>query len=530
MKKVILLFTIALFFMIASKGYAQESPENFLVNTTFTWTDNGRTIGTITFTTDGVAHHTWSDLPSIWKLEANNDLLVLTNGTQYVVRLKWNSTSKFFSGERDVTSQIQDGVKTVMKEVEETIIYANEKYFYTENSSNADIVVRVGDIDNLGFGWDEGFDPFCGQNTRAHSYPWNTNPNDHVGTDRIMVVSSYKSGRSDGYVSRTKRPENNPIDIKITFKKPTIKIEKVVIQMMLDDFQAPVWGTSFQFHVNGKRLTYVEDIINKLRQTGPIGKLVQVGLLPEDNHLFETGNVSIKIDDPITGAGDGFAIDFIQLLINPKGEYKCIGNIKGVVKDEEGNLLENVLVSANGLKENLTESNGNFSLQAVPIGVLTVTASKSMFSSASINFELKKDENKIIELILKKKTLESEDYLNKAIKEKGFVNVYGIRFDSGKDIPKSESEATLNELASFLRSNPKLKIEIIGHTDSDGDNKFNEDLSLRRAQSIINWLKSKDVNISNLNASGLGESNPVSNNNTESGKALNRRVEIKLIK
>ncbi|MCK4662028.1 MAG: OmpA family protein [Bacteroidales bacterium] len=530
MKKGILLFAILLFFMIGSKGYAQESPENFLVNTTFTWNDNGRTIGTITFTTDGIAHPTWTDLPNIWKLEANNDLLVFTNGTQYVARLKWYSASQSFSGERDVTSQIQDGVKTVMKEVEKTIIDANKKYFYTENNSNADIVVRVGDIDNLGFGWDKGFDPFCGKNTRVHSYPWTTNPKDHVGTDRIMVVSSYKSGRSDGYVARTKRPENNPIDIKITFKKPTIKIEKVVIQMMLDDFQAPVWGTSFQFHVNGKRLTYVEDIINKLKQTGPIGKLVQVGLLPEDNHLFETGNVSIKIDDPITGAGDGFAIDFIQLLINPKGKYKCIGNIKGVVKDEEGNLLENVLVSANGLKENLTESNGNFSLQAVPIGVLTVTASKSMFSSASINFELKKDENKIIELILKKKTLESEDYLSKELKEKGFVNLYGIRFDSGKDIPKSESEATLNEVANFLRNNPNLKIEIIGHTDSDGDNKLNEDLSLRRAQSIINWLKSKGVNISNLSASGLGESNPVANNKTESGKALNRRVEIKIFK
>ncbi|MCK4663743.1 MAG: hypothetical protein KAT68_12805, partial [Bacteroidales bacterium] len=120
MKKVILLFTISLFFMMGSKGYAQESLENFLVNTTFTWIDNGKTLGTTTFTTDGIAHPTWSDLHHTWKLEANNDLLVSANGTQYVARLKWNSTSKSFSGERDVTSQIQDGVKTVMKEVEES--------------------------------------------------------------------------------------------------------------------------------------------------------------------------------------------------------------------------------------------------------------------------------------------------------------------------------------------------------------------------------------------------------------------------
>lgn len=410
------------------------------------------------------------------------------------------------------------------------VVDNSDQSFYSESSENADIVVRVGDIDNLGFGWDEGFDPFCGMNTSVHDYPWKTDDNDYMGTDRIMVVSSYKSGRCDGYTSGTKRPENNPVPIEIQFEKPEIDIEKIVIQMMLDDFQSPVWGTSYQFHINGTRLTYIEDVINKLEQTGPIGKLVQVGLLSENNHLFESGKVNIKIDDPITGAGDGFAIDFIQLLINPKGEYRCIGNIKGIVKDEEGNLIKDVLVSANGLKECLTQNDGSFNLQAVPIGIITLTANKSMYSTSSINFELKREENKSVELILKKKAPESADFLNKELNEKGFVNLYGIHFDSGKDVPKSESASTLNALADFLINNPNLKLEIIGHTDSDGDNKFNEDLSLRRAKSVITWLNSKGIDVSNINASGLGESRPVASNKTESGKALNRRVEIILVK
>lgn len=406
------------------------------------------------------------------------------------------------------------------------VIDNSDQYYYTENSNNADIEIRVGDVDNLGFGWQEGFDPFCGMNTSVHNFPWKTDENDYPGTDKIMVVSSYKSGSEDGYSSGTKRPENNPESIKIKYKKPNVNIEKVVIQMMFDDFQAPVWGTSFQFHINGKRLTYVEDIINKLNQTGPIGKLVQVGLLPEDNYLFRTGEVSIKIDDPRTGAGDGFAIDFIQILINPKGEYKCIGNIKGIVKDEKGNLLKDVLISANGLKEDLTKDNGSFNLQAVPIGMITVTANKTMYSLVSISFELKKDENKAIELILKKKTLETEGYIAKELKEKGFVNLYGIHFNSGKSIPNVESEATLNELVSFLKNNENLKTQIVGHTDSDGDDKLNMELSIKRAQSIIYLLKKKEVNVSNIRANGAGESNPIASNKTNSGKALNRRVEI----
>ena len=145
-----------------------------------------------------------------------------------------------------------------------------------------------------------------------------------------------------------------------------------------------------------------------------------------------------------------------------------------------------------------------------------------------MGFELKKDENKQTEIILKKKSLESEEYLSNELKEKGFVNLYGIHFDSGKDIPNSESEATLNELSKFLKNNGDLKIQIVGHTDSDGDNKLNEDLSLRRAKSIINWLKANKVDVSKISPMGLGESSPVANNNTKAGKALNRRVEVRI--
>lgn len=403
-----------------------------------------------------------------------------------------------------------------------------DQYYYSEDNANADVVIRVGDVDNLGFGWPAGFDPFCGQNTSIHPFPWKTDENDAVGTDRIMVVSSYKSGDCDGYAASTQRPENMPVDIVLKYPVPQMEVQGVVLQMMMDDFQAPVWGASYQFYINNKRLPYVENIINQLSQTGPVGKLLQVKILPEDNNLFLNGRVSIRIDDPISGAGDGFAIDFIQLLINPKGEYTCIGNISGVVKDEAGNNLPGVLVSANGLVESLSDREGRFTLRGVPSGLITLSGDKDMYIADHKNFELLRDENKTANLTLKKRKGESSAYLSSEIKEKGFVNLYGIHFDTDKDLPRNDSEPTLEEIAKFLPQHRDLKIDIIGHTDSDGDKQYNKDLSMRRALAVIQWLKNHGVEVSNLHAIGLGASSPVASNQTAAGKALNRRVELRI--
>ena len=300
--------------------------------------------------------------------------------------------------------------------------------------------------------------------------------------------------------------------------------------MMLDDFQAPVWGNSFQFHIDDKRLAYVEPIINELRQTGPTGKLVQVGILPEDFALFEDGNIQISIDDPLTDAGDGYAIDFVQLLFNPKGEYNCVGSVSGIVVDEQNQPIAEALVSANGLVETLTANNGTFLLNDVPIGMISTVGNKQGYEAASESFELSRDENRQVKLVLKQKEAEDESFLAEEIKEKGFVNLYGILFDSGKDIPKKESEPVLNELANFVKNNANLQIEIIGHTDSDGDNAYNEDLSRRRAQSVRSWLNDQNIDVSNVKADGKGESSPVASNATDEGKALNRRVEVRVIK
>ena len=118
------------------------------------------------------------------------------------------------------------------------------------------------------------------------------------------------------------------------------------------------------------------------------------------------------------------------------------------------------------------------------------------------------------------------DTRNKLITEGKFVT-RGIHFDSGSDKIKLDSYGTLKEIAGVLNDNPTVRVKIVGHTDTDGNEKSNLDLSKRRAASIKNSLVSDfGINASRLETDGKGQTQPISDNSTTEGKANNRRVEF----
>ena len=118
------------------------------------------------------------------------------------------------------------------------------------------------------------------------------------------------------------------------------------------------------------------------------------------------------------------------------------------------------------------------------------------------------------------------DLRNKLLTEGKLVS-YGIYFDVNKDVVKPESYTTLKEIAAVLKENPSVNIKIIGHTDSDGDDNANMDLSKRRAASVRNSLvKIFSIDASRIETDGKGESEPVAPNDNSTNKALNRRVEF----
>ena len=101
-----------------------------------------------------------------------------------------------------------------------------------------------------------------------------------------------------------------------------------------------------------------------------------------------------------------------------------------------------------------------------------------------------------------------------------------LNFESGKSKIIPSSYNSLNELAEYLTGNVKLNIEIVGHTDSQGDEVYNQKLSLSRANSVANYLIDKGVNKGRIKTLGLGETDPIADNKTAKGRDINRRVEF----
>lgn len=125
-----------------------------------------------------------------------------------------------------------------------------------------------------------------------------------------------------------------------------------------------------------------------------------------------------------------------------------------------------------------------------------------------------------------KVTTAAPDTRSKLITEGKLVS-YGIYFDVNKDVVKPESTGTISDIAKVLKENPTVSIKIIGHTDSDGNDAANLDLSKRRATSVKNALVSQfGIDGSRIQTDGKGETEPIAPNTTSENKAKNRRVEF----
>ena len=113
------------------------------------------------------------------------------------------------------------------------------------------------------------------------------------------------------------------------------------------------------------------------------------------------------------------------------------------------------------------------------------------------------------------------------IKWAGHVAVYGIYFDTAKAVVKPESDAAIAEIAKLLSANPSLSVHVVGHTDNVGPLDVNMKLSQARADAVVQVLVTRHaVAAARLKASGVGPLAPVASNDTEDGKAKNRRVEL----
>lgn len=102
----------------------------------------------------------------------------------------------------------------------------------------------------------------------------------------------------------------------------------------------------------------------------------------------------------------------------------------------------------------------------------------------------------------------------------------GLLFDYDSSVVKGAARSNLTELANSLRQYPDTEVLIVGHTDAQGSDTYNQGLSERRAEAAKNFLVTQGIPANRVRTEGLGESEPVASNDTDAGRAQNRRVEV----
>ena len=155
------------------------------------------------------------------------------------------------------------------------------------------------------------------------------------------------------------------------------------------------------------------------------------------------------------------------------------------------------------------------------------------FEDGATRHEVEKKQTAVQVDIIESKAMEekmvavSAEKMAGSIESSGKITLYGIYFDTNKTELKPESAPTLAEIAKLLAANPKLNLLVGGHTDNVGTFESNRDLSQRRAAAVVQELVSHHrVSPQRLFPFGVSYASPVATNETEEGRAKNRRVEL----
>jgi len=265
------------------------------------------------------------------------------------------------------------------------------------------------------------------------------------------------------------------------------------------------------------------------------------GLKLPDNYTIEYDVIASPKDEGNTAFEFGF---YLYSAENPKdlNEGGAVPGLKGGIKMSFGyrstySAYDETGYTISGGKDDAVMEAGkkyrlSFWVQKTRLRVYLDQAKifdlpkvfKQGFQSNQMRFELWESGNPMIANFRVSAGL--PDTRNKLITE-GKLVTYGIYFDVNKDVVKPESYGTLKDIANVLNEVPDVKVKIVGHTDSDGDDAANMNLSKHRAASVkAELIKSFGVNADRLDTDGLGESQPVAKNDTPVNKALNRRVEF----
>lgn len=239
------------------------------------------------------------------------------------------------------------------------------------------------------------------------------------------------------------------------------------------------------------------------------------------------GDLAYFSSDNPNGKG---GYDLYSITLPPEARpQRNVVTIKGKITDEN-NIPLDAYIKWDNLSENTNAgllksdpASGDYMI-VLPVGKLySYFADKQGYYSVSNEVDLS-EKTDYVEMNVDIKLVSVKSLEETAIK---LNNIY---FDFDKYELKPESFSEIERIYKFLTDNPGINVEISAYTDAIGSDEYNLNLSQMRAQSVVNFLVNKGINADRMIAKGYGKSHPVANNDTEEGRALNRRVEMKIIK
>lgn len=237
------------------------------------------------------------------------------------------------------------------------------------------------------------------------------------------------------------------------------------------------------------------------------------------------GNKAYFSSDKLGGVG---GLDIYTFDLYEEARPTAVTYLKGTVYDSKTKKrlqatfelisLESSEVAVRSESDNLT---GEFLVSLPTDKSYALNVSRDGYLFYSENFTLQGDHSKIKPFV--------KDVFLQPIEAGTIVVLKNIFFDFDKFDLKPESQAELNRLQSLLTKNPGMKIEIGGHTDNKGSAEYNQKLSESRARAVYDYLVNKGIDKNRLSFKGYGLTKPVDTNDSEEGRANNRRTEFKVI-
>ncbi len=307
-----------------------------------------------------------------------------------------------------------------------------------------------------------------------------------------------------------------------------------------DSINTPEKEMSAFIHPDGRTLYFVsnghigfggQDIfIARKKDDGSWSKPVNIGwpINSQNNErgvfVNSRGNLAL-----ISAIRDGNKdLDIYQFELYPGAKPNPATYVKGVVRNAETKTPVEVkfqlvdIETGDTVAENYSDSKTGKYLVVLPTGKkYAFNVSKKGYMMYSDNFNIDKDYD------INKPFVKNIDLQKIALGKKAVLKNIFFELDSYELKPESKIE--LKKLIEFLNINPKVKVEISGHTDSQGSVAHNITLSKNRAKTVYDYLVNHGINKDRLTYKGYGQSNPIADNSTKEGRALNRRTEFKII-